>query len=195
MSKNRFYSLMRGIVKPVAALIFPTRVTGAEHIPDEGAVLLCCNHISMLDPVLMICFLRRPVRFLAKKELFDSKIGNWFFRKMGMVPVDRGAGDLAAMRTCLEVLNEGGALGVFPQGHRFHQDESHEIQSGAGMMALRSRAAVVPVHISAPMRPFHRIYMNVRAPIDISDLTRPNSQAIETITHRIAGGIWQEENQ
>ena len=134
MKENRFYRLIRNIAWFLCKIIFPTKVTGAENIPAEGPVLLCSNHVSMVDPVLLAVSFRRQVTFMAKKELFGTKFTNWFFTNLGMVPVDRGASDIQAMRVCLEVLNSGGLLGVFPQGHRFKQDESREIQNGAALM-------------------------------------------------------------
>lgn len=190
---NRFYRVVRAIVGVICRVLYPCRIIGVENIPMEGPVLLCSNHVSMVDPVLLVCSTRRQITFLAKKELFSIGLTNWFFRSLGMVPVDRGASDIQALRTCLEVLAGGGMLGIFPQGHRFRQDESRELQNGAAMMAIRSRATVIAAHVSAPMKPFRRVTVRYSAPIDLSDLTRANSQALQTVTERIALNIWQEE--
>ena len=193
MKENRFYRLIRNIAWFLCKIIFPTKVTGAENIPAEGPVLLCSNHVSMVDPVLLAVSFRRQVTFMAKKELFGTKFTNWFFTNLGMVPVDRGASDIQAMRVCLEVLNSGGLLGVFPQGHRFKQDESREIQNGAALMALRSKAKVIAAHVSAPMKPFRRTTIRFSEPVDLTDLVRVNSQAIAAASGRITEAIWQEE--
>ena len=193
MKKNYFYRTVRNIAWFLCKIIFPTKVTGAENIPDEGAVLVCSNHVSMVDPVLIAVSFKRQISYLAKKELFGTKFTNWFFRELGMVPVDRGASDIAAMRICLETLGEGRMLGVFPQGHRYKMDEKHELQSGAAMMALRSKAVVVPVHVSAPLKAFRINTVRFGKPVDLSDLVRVNSQAIEDATGRITKAIWQEE--
>lgn len=193
MKENRFYRLIRNIAWFLCKIIFPTKVTGAENIPAEGPVLLCSNHVSMVDPVLLAVSFRRQVTFMAKKELFGTKFTNWFFTNLGMVPVDRGASDIQAMRVCLEVLNSGGLLGIFPQGHRFKQDESREIQNGAALMALRSKAKVIAAHVSAPMKPFRRTTIRFSEPVDLTDLVRVNSQAIAAASGRITEAIWQEE--
>jgi len=193
MKVNRFYIVIRAIVKAVCMVIFPTKVIGMENVPTEGPVLLCSNHVSLVDPVLLIISSRRQISFLAKKELFSIKLTNWFFRALGMVPVDRGASDIQALRTCLEVLAGGGMLGIFPQGHRYRQDECREVQNGAAMMALRSKAVVVAAHVSAPMKAFRRTVIRFSEPIDLSDMTRANSQALQTVSERIALNIWQEE--
>lgn len=193
MKINGFYRFIRVIAWIICKIVFPTKVTGVENIPEEGAVLICSNHVSMVDPVMIAISLKRQISFLAKKEAFGTKFTNWFFRSLGMVPVDRGASDIAAMRVCIETLNEGRMLGVFPQGHRYKQDENREIQSGAAMMALRSRAVVIPVHVSAPLKAFRINTIRFGNPVDLADLTRVNAQAIATASSRITEGIWQEE--
>ena len=193
MKVNYFYRVVRNIAWFLCKILFPMKVIGAENVPKDGPVLICSNHISMVDPVLIAVSFKRQITYMAKKELFGTKFTNWFFRNLGMVPVDRGASDIAALRICLETLNEGRILGVFPQGHRFKQDENHEIQSGAAIMALRSKAVVVPVHVSAPLKFFRKNTVRFGKPVDLSDLVRVNSQAIAAASNRITEGIWQEE--
>jgi len=193
VKKNYFYRFIRNAAWFLCKIIFPTKVIGVENVPAEGPVLICSNHVSMVDPVLIATSFYRHITFTAKKELFATKFTNWFFRNLGMVPVDRGASDIAALRVCIEALNEGRLLGIFPQGHRFKQDDSREIQNGAALMALRSKAVVVPAHVSAPLKAFRRNTIRFGKPVDLSDLTRINSQAISAASNRITEGIWQEE--
>lgn len=191
MKTNYFYRTIRNIAWFLCKIIFPTKVIGAENVPSDGPVLICSNHVSMVDPVLIATSFKRQITFMAKKELFGTKFTNWFFTNLGMVPVDRGASDIAALRVCLDVLGNGRILGIFPQGHRYRQDENREIQNGAALMALRSRAVVVPVHVSAPMKAFRRTTIRFGAPIDLSDMARVNSQAIQAASDRITEGIWE----
>ena len=193
MKKNYFYRAVRNAAWFLCKLIFPTKVVGAENVPADGPVLICSNHVSMVDPVLIATSFKRQITFMAKKELFATKFTNWFFTNLGMVPVDRGASDIAAMRVCIEALNEGRLLGIFPQGHRYKQDEKRELQNGAAMMALRSKAVVIPAHVSAPLKVFRRNYIRISAPLDLSDIARVNAVGIQDATARIAGAIWQEE--
>ena len=110
-----------------------------------------------------------------------------------MVPVDRGGSDMAAMRTCISVLKEGGVLGIFPQGHRYKHDESHEMQSGAAFIALRTHVPVVPIHVSGPVRPFRFTRIHIMPPVDLSDLTRPDAPSIGEATKRLSDAIWTAE--
>lgn len=193
MKENRLYRFLRSMAIVVFAIIFPTKVTGVEHIPADGAVMLCCNHVSGIDPIFLACALKRRVTYLAKKELFANKFMNWLLRSIGMVPVDRGASDIQAMRVCLDVLKQGGVLGIFPQGHRYKQDENRTMQNGAAMMALRARPVVIAAHISAPVKLFRRTIIRISPPLDLSDIARVNAAGLQSATERIAGAIWQEE--
>ena len=91
MKVNHFYRFVRNAAWFLCKIIFPTKVIGVENVPVEGPVLICSNHVSMVDPVLIATSFKRQITFMAKKELFGTKFTNWFFRNLGMVPVDRGA--------------------------------------------------------------------------------------------------------
>ena len=178
---------------PILHLIFPHRVTGLENVPAEGAVMLCSNHVSMLDPFFIAGAVRREIRFISKKELFTNRLLGAIMTKLGMFPVDRGGNDMAAMRTCISVLKEGGVLGIFPQGHRYKHDENHEMQSGAAFIALRTHVPVVPIHVSGPVRPFRFTRIHIMPPVDLSDLTRPDAPSIGEATKRLSDAIWTTE--
>jgi 1-acyl-sn-glycerol-3-phosphate acyltransferase len=112
-------------------------------VPADGPVVLACNHVGWLDgPLLAICA-PRPVHALTKREMFDGRMGA-FLRGAGQIPLDRFGADPGAVKTCLRVLGDGGAVGIFPEGTRgpgtygtFHH--------GATYLALVSGAPVVPV--------------------------------------------------
>ena len=189
---NRFYRVLIAILRPLVHVIFPHRVTGVENIPKDGPVLLCSNHVSMLDPVFIACAVKREIRFISKKELFDNKFLGPILTKMGMFPVNRGGTDMAAMRTCMGILKEGGVLGIFPQGHRWRKDENRELQSGAAVMALRSRVPVIPIHVEAPVKPFRFIRVRVGAPVKLDDIPRLDAPSVEQAGERLKDAIWQD---
>lgn len=189
---SHFYVVVRAIVRVLVSILFPMRVTGLNNIPATGAVMLVSNHISLIDPVFIICALSRPIRFMAKEELFRCKPLGWFLSKMGAFPVARGNSDLSAIRTSIAVLNEGCMLGIYPQGHRYKHDETRELQTGAAMLALRSKAAVVPVRMHAPLRLFRPMRIEIGPAVNLNDLPRATSAALNEATARIAAGIWKE---
>lgn len=191
--QNVFYWIVRNLVKVICWIVFPTKVIDADKVPSQGPVMVCCNHVSFMDAIFLACALKRRVTYLAKKELFKNPIMNWILRGIGMVPVDRGASDIQAMRVCLDVLKEGRLLGIFPQGHRYADDSHHELQNGAALMALRARPMVVAAHVSNAAKLFRRTTIRFSDPIDLSDILRVNAQGLQQASLRIAGAIWQED--
>jgi 1-acyl-sn-glycerol-3-phosphate acyltransferase len=139
------YTFARCVVVLAFGGIYRCRARGTENLPRSGPALLVVNHQANVDPLVVgMCF-DRPLRFMAKKELFKFGPLGRLVGALGVFPIDRGAGDRAALETSLAVLAEGGVLLMFPEGHRYPDDEVHDFQPGVGMLALRSGAPVIPV--------------------------------------------------
>lgn len=123
------------------------RVTGAEHVPRRGAVLLCGNHRSVWDPMLVGALVLRRSWYIAKDELFRYPLLAPILRLVGAYPVRRHAADRAALKRSLEVLGAGGSLVLFPEGTRSKSGRLGPVEPGAALLALRTGAPVVPVGI------------------------------------------------
>jgi 1-acyl-sn-glycerol-3-phosphate acyltransferase len=124
------------------------QATGAENVPMTGPVILAANHVSLADPPTVGAAFRRKAWFMAKEELFRTPLMRWLLPRWQAFPVQRGAGDLAALKKALQVLAAGEPLVIFPEGTRREAGSPGEAELGVGMIALRSRAPVVPVFIS-----------------------------------------------
>ncbi|KOU53435.1 acyl-phosphate glycerol 3-phosphate acyltransferase [Streptomyces sp. WM6378] len=148
-----FYFAFRLVVLvPLLRWLFRPCVEGAGRVPEAGAVILAGNHQSFTDQFLLGVTLRRRLTFLAKQEYFTApglrgRATAAFFRALGQIPVDRSGKDAAqsALDTALQVLGDGGVLGVFPEGTRSHDGRLYKGKVGVAAMALRSGAPVVPV--------------------------------------------------
>jgi 1-acyl-sn-glycerol-3-phosphate acyltransferase len=130
------------------------KVSGLESVPRSGPLLVACNHASLADPPLLgvaIAPARRPC-FLAKKELFSISALGSFFRGVGVIPLDRGSADHAAMRAAFEVLEAGGALAIFPEGTRTKPGERRAPKLGVSFLSARSRAPVIPARVVGTAR-------------------------------------------
>lgn len=123
------------------------KVEGRENIPLKGPVILASNHTSFLDPPVIGAAVNRPVWFIAKAELFHPTPLGWLLRKLGAYPVRRGEGDRAILRWALETLDAGEALVIFPEGTRSPDGRLQSPQPGIGLIALKSKAPVVPIGI------------------------------------------------
>ncbi len=170
-----YYRTFRGFFRIIFSLVYRWQVIGREHIPKEGPVILCANHISLWDPPLLGSGIERMVHFMAKEELFRIPVIGFLITKFGAFPVKRGAGDRAAIRTTLKVLEEGKILGIFPEGTRSKTGEVGEGMPGVAMFALKSQAQVIPVAIIGPYRMFRPIKIVYGKPIDLTALREAKS--------------------
>lgn len=120
------------------------RTKGRENIPATGGFLYVGNHTSWWDPIFMSATTPRPVRYLAKSTLGNSKFGQWFiFDSGGCIPVDRNRANPDAYKAAIDALRAGGVVGVFPEGTR-HAGEMGRAKTGVARMALEAGVPVVP---------------------------------------------------
>ncbi|MCL2501188.1 MAG: 1-acyl-sn-glycerol-3-phosphate acyltransferase [Defluviitaleaceae bacterium] len=160
-----FYWFAKGVLWFLFRLIFRMRIKGYEHIPKEGAFLLCGNHIHLFDGPAMLAFSPRRLSLMAKKELFRKRFFAMVFRAAGVFPVDRKATDLEAYRYTMGALSDGKGVLIFSQGTRMKDFEN--AKSGVAMFALKSGAPIVPVGISGSYRIFSRVNITFGAPISM----------------------------
>jgi 1-acyl-sn-glycerol-3-phosphate acyltransferase len=141
------YRVVRAIVLSICKVLFRVRVTGREHVPRKGVYIVAPSHRSILDVPFAAFITRRRIRFMAKKELFSTRLGRAAFHVLGAIPVDRGATDRAALRACQEALDAGEPVGVFPEGTRNGGPTLGTMHDGVAYLALKLGVPIVPVGI------------------------------------------------
>ena len=134
---------LRPLARAVIRRRFGVRSHGVHHVPATGPVIFAANHIGVTDGPVLAIFAPRPVHALTKVEMFTGRMGG-FLRWSGQIPLDRFNTDPLAVKTCLQVLREGRAIGIFPEGRR-GGGELDRFHRGAAYFALASGAPVVPV--------------------------------------------------
>ena len=139
-------------LQPLLMLLFWLKRIGREHIPADGGVIVAPNHRSFLDPWVVGICLRRPVYFVAKRELFEKRWMGWFLNSLGAFPIRRGEADQEAMETARVLVERGNALLIFPEGTRIRRGSLGEPKSGVGRLALQTGAPVVPVAVAGTER-------------------------------------------
>ncbi|PKK96015.1 MAG: hypothetical protein CVV59_00645 [Tenericutes bacterium HGW-Tenericutes-4] len=150
-----FYWFIRGLFYLPIKLLYPTKIIGKEHL-IKGKSILICNHKSNLDAIILGVNLKHKIHFLGKIELFKTKLSRWFFKKMNVIPVNRGSADLKAIKEVLTILKQGKTLGIFPSGTRTGEFEVEEHKNGAALFALKTNAPIVPMLIQKKVRPFRK---------------------------------------
>lgn len=184
------YNFCRSVLRIIYKILFRLEAVGSEHVPKEGGVLLCSNHLSLLDPPTIGILLKRKVHFMAKKELFDIFGFGWLIKELGAFPVKRGGVSKESIKTSLTLLRTGHVMGIFPEGTRNKGDEGGIGKRGAATFALRSDAAVVPVAIVGHYKMFKKMKVVYGPPVDLTEFKESGvPDAAEKATEKIMSAI------
>jgi 1-acyl-sn-glycerol-3-phosphate acyltransferase len=159
---DRTWMAFKRTFGPPFRVAFRIRAYGTEHVPPVGPVVLATNHMSAWDPILYGAVLDRPIRWMAKSEVFEaSSVLETFLSHGGVFSVRRGEGDHAAVRTARAVLREGSLLGMFVEGTRQLTEEVGDVKPGTMMIALAEGAPVIPAVVQGTHRlvrePWHPV--------------------------------------
>ncbi|MHB9092833.1 MAG: lysophospholipid acyltransferase family protein [Chloroflexota bacterium] len=150
-----FYWLASTAMDLATRLICDRHVIGRENVPTEGPLLLVSNHLSLIDPPLLGAVFPRPIRFMAKEELFRVPFVKWIAKGYRAFPVRRGEADRQAFQTTLRLLRQGEVIGIFPEGTRSRGGGLRAAHPGAALIALRAGVPVVPVGIVGSEQVLH----------------------------------------
>ena len=184
--------LERTAFRRIARRLYGVEIAGAERIPATGPVILVANHESMFDPWILALVTPRPVRYMAKSELWKYRIVGSAIESFGAFPVERGAGDKTAISRAADLLHQGHILGIFPQGTSKRR-ERRPFHRGAARLALATGAPLVPVGLVGTRglpRPWRRrrTIVSVGEAIHVEQ-ARPTLRAAKELTARLEQGI------
>ncbi len=194
MKNINLYPFFCGLFAVYFKIMFNVVVIGKENVPSEGAVVLCGNHISNYDPIMLSVPIRksRQVRYIAKKELFQSKIGNFLFNSIGAFPVDRQAKmDMKAFKKAVSILKNGEILGIFAEGTRVKEGEQKAAKAGVSMFAVKGGAVVLPVAISGTYQFRSTITIQYGEPMECNEYRegKITTEKMEAMTAEIMAKI------
>lgn len=146
--KSHFlYKIIRPLAKIVVNSRYKITYVGVENVPTDRGIILASNHITAIDPIIICVGCKVKFHFVAKEELFEKNIVGWFLANLNAFPVDRSKFDFPAMNHAVKVVEDGGALGIFPEGTRSHDFKPHEAKGGVCYVAKKCKCDVVPVSI------------------------------------------------
>lgn len=166
------YEFGMRFASPVFRVLLRIRVAGSENVPD-GPLVLCANHCSNVDPVVLGSACARQLRYMAKVELFRVPLLSPLITALGAFPVRRGEGDRAAIQTAFRIIRQGGVLGMFPEGHRNKSKKGLlRFQTGAIRIAAQAGAPILPVVIvrEKGVWPFRRMRVVFGKPVTAGEL-------------------------
>ncbi len=207
------YYFGRGVLVPLARLVYRPRIEGRKNIPRTGPVIVASNHLSFIDSLIIPMFAPRPVYFLAKSSYFDGTglrgwISRQFFTAIGATPVERGAGQAAldALDQQRRILESGRAIALYPEGTRSLDGRLYKGRTGVAFLALETGAQVVPVGIvgtneAMPVgakwpRRSPRVTLRYGTPLDLSQHGPANSgKARRLATDEIMAAIHELSGQ
>tara|TARA_B100001250_G_scaffold402912_1_gene416666 strand:+ start:835 stop:1458 length:624 start_codon:yes stop_codon:yes gene_type:complete len=180
--------------------MFRPRYLDRDNIPVEGPLIIAANHLSHIDPAFIMTALKRPVSYLSKKEHFDSPIRRLVFKQVGVIPVDREAGGMEGLEEAIKILEEDGAIGIFPEGTRSKDGKMAQGKTGVARLAAATGASVVPVAIRQtdgvwPVskripRPWRKFYYKFGEPMLFPD-EETNRENLREFTDKIMNEIEQ----
>ncbi len=149
MKRTPLYAFGKTFVQWFLKYFIPYKVNNKENMPQNGKVIVCCNHVSISDPVRLAFTQHRQLFFMSKSELFENKALGLLLSSLGAFPVQRGKGDKGAINKASQLLEDGQALGIFIEGTRSKTGEFLQPKAGAVMLAHSNNAPILPCCITA----------------------------------------------
>ncbi|WP_431818474.1 lysophospholipid acyltransferase family protein [Gordonia jacobaea] len=196
------------LIGPTLYVFGRPKVTGREHIPRCGPVILAANHLAVLDSFYLTLAVRRHVTFLAKREYFDKpglfgRTQRWFFAAMGQIGVDRrgGSASSASLRAATTILAHGGAWGIHPEGTRSPDGRLYRGRTGAVRVAMDTGAPLIPVAITGT-RPGsavrwwqQRVCIHILEPLELGPYRVEGAAGIRAATDELMRRISTQTGQ
>ena len=170
-SKNYLYKICKVIYTILLKIIFRPKVIGKENIPNDGSLIFAGNHKHAVDPTLVMSSTNRIVHYMAKEELFKGLHGI-IFKKIGLIKIYRNKSNPHAIIEAENILNNGGTIGVFPEGTRNKTDkELLKFRHGAAVLAKKTNTKILPFAIKGKYRVFRRgVIIEFGKPIDVCNM-------------------------
>ena len=187
------YPLGKTVSYWLVRVLFRMRYEGLENIPKGRGFILASNHRSNFDPLFIAHKIPQQIHYMAKAELFKNPLLGWAMRRIGSFPVQRGKGDTSALERAGQIMEQGGILGMFPEGHRSKDGAVQRPRSGIAIIAGQTGAAVLPCAVIYGKRLGFRTVVTVRYGELIcseqlaADASPPSS--IRSCTKQIMGDI------
>lgn len=159
------FKMIRAVMRVFLFFVFRLEVKGRENMPKDTGAIAAINHRSNWDVVVLGATAPRQLGFMAKAELFKNKLSAMFFTSLGSFPVQRGKGDIGAIKAALSRLRNNEVVAMFPEGTRVKEGEKVEPKQGAVVLASRAQVPIIPINISGKYKWMSKITITYGEPI------------------------------
>lgn len=147
LAQRAFYRFVWIVIQTVARTYFRTKIIGGHNVPRKGSFVVSPSHRSNLDTPVLAAISTRRLRYMGKESLWKSKVGAWILTTAGGFPVERATADREALRACIEIIDRGEPLVMFPEGTRQSGPVIAEMFDGPSYVAGRTQVPILPVGI------------------------------------------------
>ena len=172
MKENKkLYKAAKIIYSTLIKILYRPKAYGTENIPEEGAVIFAGNHKHAFDPIVVMTYTKRIVHYMAKESIFKGLHGK-LFEGIGLIKVYRTKSNPAAVLEAQQILQQGGTIGIFPEGTRNKtQEELLKFRHGAVAIAQKANAPIIPFAIKGKYRLFRKgLTIEYGKPVDVSQM-------------------------
>ena len=182
------YEVTRVLAHIVFHTLLPVKFHHKERLLQDPPYVVIANHRHALDPVVMAMGIpKHQIVFLAKKELGSTPLTQNLLTRLHCILVDRHNADMEAMRSCMKAVKMKKILLIFPEGTRHHEGQMEQIESGTALIAMRSKAPVIPIYFDRKLSWFKVTNLYVGEPIPYDDLLEEgiNTETCEKMNERM----------
>ena len=191
-----FYLLLKIIISPFFWLFYRPKIKNFGRLFFRGRGILISNHFSLGDPIRLAFVAPRPIHFMAKQELFDSKIKRFFLKQLLAFPVYRKQADMLSLKQAMAVLEKNHIFGIFPEGRRSLTGELDSFEKGAAFLAIRCNAPIIPIYADPNWKKRGQVRMIVGETILPNEVAKTYAgRSVDSVTDAIRDALQQLKNE
>ncbi len=172
VKEYKFFDVVIPVFKLISKILYRVQYVGMENVPKTGGIIIASNHYNTFDPgFISVCGVRK-IHYMTKEEKFAKPYPNWLYTHANAFPIKRGGADKAAVEFSIKVVEQGFALGIFPEGTRSEDCTPQAPKAGIALIAREAKADVVPVSIysDGKVKLFSKIIVRFGKPIPYESL-------------------------
>jgi 1-acyl-sn-glycerol-3-phosphate acyltransferase len=190
------YIIVKILLTPFFWLIYRPKVINLGRLFFRGKAILISNHFSLGDPIRLAFVAPRPIHFMAKQELFDSKLKRFFLKQLLAFPVYRKQADMLSLKQAMAVLDKNHIFGIFPEGRRSLTGELDSFEKGAAFLAIRCNAPVIPIYADPYWKKRGQIRMIVGETIHPDEVAKSYAgRSVDAVTDAIRDALQLLKNE